>query len=118
MNEEIAYQEALDYLYSFVDYSLTRAFRYSPDKFDLGRMHDFVKQLGNPQESYPVIHVAGSKGKGSVFGSTLHQTILSERDQNNICTQKERVHILPQPFFICAMLFVRSFFIVGKNMIS
>ncbi len=60
-----AYQEALDYLYSFVDYSLTRNFRYAPEKFDLGRMVKFLELLGNPHKSYPVIHIAGTKGKGS-----------------------------------------------------
>jgi dihydrofolate synthase/folylpolyglutamate synthase len=59
------YQQALDYLYSFVDYSLTRAFRYSPEKFDLSRMAAFLELLGNPHLKYPVIHVAGTKGKGS-----------------------------------------------------
>ncbi len=67
MDETIAtqYQQALDYLYSFVDYSLTRAFRYSPEKFDLSRMAAFLERLGNPHLMYPVIHVAGTKGKGS-----------------------------------------------------
>jgi dihydrofolate synthase/folylpolyglutamate synthase len=62
---ETAYQQALDYLYSFVDYSLTRNLRYSPEKFDLGRMAEFMKLLGNPHRAFPVIHVAGTKGKGS-----------------------------------------------------
>jgi dihydrofolate synthase/folylpolyglutamate synthase len=66
MNVEQQYQAALEYLYSFVDYSLTRAFRYAPEKFDLGRMRDFMTDLGQPQESYPIIHVAGTKGKGSI----------------------------------------------------
>ena len=66
MNVEQEYQDALEYLYSFVDYSLTRAFRYAPEKFDLGRMRDFMAELGQPQESYPIIHVAGTKGKGSI----------------------------------------------------
>lgn len=66
MDTDLAYQEALDYLYTFVDYSLTRAFRYSPDKFDLKRMVEFTDFLDRPQEAYPVIHVAGTKGKGSV----------------------------------------------------
>jgi dihydrofolate synthase / folylpolyglutamate synthase len=60
-----AYQETLDYLYSFVDYSLTRSFRFTPDKFDLGRMGAFLALLGDPHKKYPVIHVAGTKGKGS-----------------------------------------------------
>jgi dihydrofolate synthase/folylpolyglutamate synthase len=70
----VAYQEALDYLYSFVDYSLTRSFRYTPDKFDLGRMVRFLQLLGDPHQSYQVIHVAGTKGKGStaaLIASTL-----------------------------------------------
>jgi dihydrofolate synthase/folylpolyglutamate synthase len=66
MNIEPEYQETLDYLYQFIDYSLVRNLRYSPEKFDLGRMLDFVAALGNPQSIYPVIHVAGTKGKGSV----------------------------------------------------
>jgi len=63
---ETAYQGALDYLYSFVDYSLTRAFQFTPEKFDLTRMYRLVERLGNPEKSYPVLHVAGTKGKGSV----------------------------------------------------
>jgi dihydrofolate synthase/folylpolyglutamate synthase len=60
------YQETLDYLYSYIDYSLQKTFRYSPEKFDLGRMRDFMAVLGNPQNEYRILHVAGTKGKGSV----------------------------------------------------
>ncbi|HNT55138.1 MAG TPA: folylpolyglutamate synthase/dihydrofolate synthase family protein [Anaerolineaceae bacterium] len=60
-----AYQQSLDYLYSFVDYSLTHNLRFSPEKFDLARMHDLMARLDNPHQQYPVIHVAGTKGKGS-----------------------------------------------------
>lgn len=63
--EAINYQQALDYLYSFVDYSLTRNFRNSPDKFDLGRMAALLDLLRQPHQAYPVIHIAGTKGKGS-----------------------------------------------------
>ncbi len=62
---ETAYQQALDYLYSFVDYSLTRNLRYSPEKFDLRRMAALMESLRSPHLDYPVIHVAGTKGKGS-----------------------------------------------------
>ncbi|MCK4978657.1 MAG: bifunctional folylpolyglutamate synthase/dihydrofolate synthase [Anaerolineales bacterium] len=66
MNTEDEYQATLEYLYSFVDYSLSRSFRNSPDKFDLGRMRDLMAALGNPEQKYPSIHIAGTKGKGSV----------------------------------------------------
>ena len=35
-------------------------------RFDLGRMRRLLATLGNPHVGYPVIHVAGTKGKGSV----------------------------------------------------
>ena len=66
VDEETAYQSALDYLYSFVDYSLTRAFLLTPDKFDLTRMFRLMERLGNPEKGYPILHIAGTKGKGSV----------------------------------------------------
>jgi hypothetical protein len=66
MGDNSRYQETLNYLYSFVDYSLTHSDRYSPENFDLGRMRAFVDRLGNPQSRYPIIHIAGTKGKGSV----------------------------------------------------
>ena len=59
------YQKTLDYLYSCVDYSLTRNLRNLPEKFNLERMRALMQRLGNPQDQYPVIHVAGTKGKGS-----------------------------------------------------
>ncbi len=66
MEIEPQYQETLDYLYSHIDYSLQKTFRYSPEKFDLDRMRDFMSALGNPEREYKILHVAGTKGKGSV----------------------------------------------------
>jgi dihydrofolate synthase / folylpolyglutamate synthase len=63
--DEKQYQEALDYLYSFIDFSLTRNLRYSEEKFDLSRMTKLMDLIDNPQNDYDVIHVAGTKGKGS-----------------------------------------------------
>jgi len=64
-NTEKKYQENLDYLYQFVDYSLTRNLQYSPEKFNLDHMRELAEALGNPQNAFPVIHIAGTKGKGS-----------------------------------------------------
>lgn len=63
---EIKYQEALDFLYSFIDYSLKRNFRNAAEKFNLDRMRNFMHYLSDPQLKYKIIHVAGTKGKGSV----------------------------------------------------
>ena len=76
MGVEEKYQEALDYLYKFIDYSLTRNLRNSEEKFNLDRMHKFMQLLDNPHKKYPVIHVAGTKGKGStsaLMAYALHE---------------------------------------------
>jgi len=66
MDTETAYNQALDYLYSFVDYSLKHASELAKADFNLGRMRALMAELGDPQQAYPTIHVAGTKGKGSV----------------------------------------------------
>ena len=63
---ETAYNSALDYLYSFVDYSLKHSSELAKADFNLGRMRALMAELHNPQDQYPIVHVAGTKGKGSV----------------------------------------------------
>ncbi|MBN2555315.1 MAG: bifunctional folylpolyglutamate synthase/dihydrofolate synthase [Anaerolineales bacterium] len=70
------YPDALEFLYSFVDYSTSRSYRYSPEVLDLGRVRDLLERLGNPHDSFCSVHVAGTKGKGSVsalISSSLKQ---------------------------------------------
>lgn len=66
MDIESSYNKALDYLYSFVDYSLKHSSELAKAEFNLDRMFALMEELGNPQSKYPIIHVAGTKGKGSV----------------------------------------------------
>ena len=66
MDIEAEYNKALDYLYSFVDYSLKQSSELAQAEFNLDRMYALMEELGNPQNMYPIIHVAGTKGKGSV----------------------------------------------------
>ncbi len=66
MNMLSNYQNALDYIYSFVDFSRTHQENLSPENFDLTRMDQFMDILGSPQNDFRSLHVAGSKGKGSV----------------------------------------------------
>lgn len=54
-------------LYSFIDYEkLSGTHTYGTDLSDMERFAASLNELGNPQFSYKTIHVAGSKGKGSV----------------------------------------------------
>ena len=72
---EASYAAALEYLYSFVDYSLKHSSELAKADFNLDRMRMLMAELGNPQDRYPTVHVAGTKGKGSVcafVASGLH----------------------------------------------
>ncbi len=66
MTDSHTFQDALDYLYSFADYSKKRTYRYSADVFDLQRVHELLHALGDPQDQFASFHIAGTKGKGSV----------------------------------------------------
>ncbi len=62
----LSYDEALDYLYSLINYEVQRPSRYTSDVVSLERPRALMAALGDPQERYPVVHVTGTKGKGSV----------------------------------------------------
>jgi dihydrofolate synthase/folylpolyglutamate synthase len=66
MSSDELYQDALNYIYGFIDNSLTHQANLSLADSDLSKMFELMKSLGNPQDQFPSIHVAGSKGKGSV----------------------------------------------------
>ena len=70
------YDQALEYLFSYVNYSLKHTDELARAEFNLDRMVDLVDMLGDPQEDFPIIHVAGTKGKGSTasfMASALEQ---------------------------------------------
>jgi dihydrofolate synthase / folylpolyglutamate synthase len=60
-----SYAKALRFLASLADYERQRIVRYNSQNFDLARMRLLLKKLGNPQEQFRSVHVAGTKGKGS-----------------------------------------------------
>ncbi len=60
-----SYQEALDYLYSFIDYETMPRPR-DAEHYDLRRMDELLERLGNPHLKARTVHIAGTKGKGSV----------------------------------------------------
>ena len=59
------YQQAIEYLTRRVNYERSPAGSYSRRNFKLDRMRWLLSLLGNPQKRIPVIHIAGTKGKGS-----------------------------------------------------
>lgn len=60
------YQAVLDYLYGFLNLETKRADRYHASKMDPNRPRLLLEYLGSPHNQYPTLHIAGTKGKGSV----------------------------------------------------
>ncbi|HEV3086691.1 MAG TPA: folylpolyglutamate synthase/dihydrofolate synthase family protein [Candidatus Elarobacter sp.] len=56
----MTFQSAQSYLLGLIN---ENASRRMPNRLD--RMHAFLEALGNPQDRYPTLHVAGTSGKGS-----------------------------------------------------
>ncbi|RMF51981.1 MAG: bifunctional folylpolyglutamate synthase/dihydrofolate synthase [Chloroflexota bacterium] len=71
----LSYSDALDYLYSLINYEVQRPERYAPEVVSLERPRALLAALGNPQERYPCLHLTGTKGKGSV--SAMCASVLS-----------------------------------------
>lgn len=62
---EEKFQESLDFIYSFVDFSMKRHVDDAHRFFKLDRMNQLMALMDTPQARYPSVHVAGTKGKGS-----------------------------------------------------
>ena len=61
-----SYQDALAYLYSFVDYERTGDWQYDGRAMNLDRVRGLLADLGDPHTRGQFIHIAGTNGKGSV----------------------------------------------------
>jgi dihydrofolate synthase/folylpolyglutamate synthase len=70
-----SYQAALSFLYGRIDYERATAMPYGSHALKLDRMRDLLDRLGNPQDRLPIVHVAGTKGKGST--SAMIAAVLS-----------------------------------------
>jgi dihydrofolate synthase/folylpolyglutamate synthase len=59
------YQDALDYIFSYVNYEKQARYAYDAMTFNLSRMEQLLERLGRPQDRFRCVHIAGTKGKGS-----------------------------------------------------
>lgn len=54
-----------EYLFGRINYERRTPRSRSEEAFDLGTMRRLAEGLGHPELTYPIVHVAGTKGKGS-----------------------------------------------------
>ncbi len=74
-NEVFDRDSALAYLYERINYERTPSVTYRANEFKLDRMRELLARLGNPHDRLKIVHVAGTKGKGST--STMIASVLS-----------------------------------------
>ena len=65
-----AYLDALHTIFGRVNFERQPRFDYSATTLNLERMRALLADLGNPQQHFHIVHVAGTKGKGSVCAFT------------------------------------------------
>jgi len=60
------YNQAEDYLNTFTNYEQIPGITYAPSDYTLKHVEELLARMGNPQSAATTIHIAGTKGKGSV----------------------------------------------------
>jgi len=60
------YSQAEEYLNSFTNYELIPGISYTQAGYSLRHVEELLNRMGNPQLAARTIHIAGTKGKGSV----------------------------------------------------
>jgi dihydrofolate synthase / folylpolyglutamate synthase len=106
------YAAALEFLLGRINYERVAVLPYGERQLKLDRMRTLLHRVGNPDAGLPIIHVAGTKGKGSTSAivaailhaagydvgvySSPHLERLEERFNVNgaICTQDELVALV------------------------
>jgi dihydrofolate synthase/folylpolyglutamate synthase len=98
----MTYPETITYLDSFINYEKKAAYPYK-ESFKLERIEEFLKVIDNPQDSLKCIHIAGTKGKGSVCAFCAY--ILKEAGYKvglytspHLSEVRERIRILNSKF--------------------
>jgi dihydrofolate synthase / folylpolyglutamate synthase len=96
---EFSYEEAIQFWFSCINYEQRIP---QPDELKLEPMRALLAQLGNPHEQLRIVHVAGSKGKGST--AAMLSAILQEAGYRvglftspHLCRVEERIQVDGQP---------------------
>lgn len=97
----VNYEAGIEFLNSRVNLEQIHASKVKPESFKLDRMHALVKELGDPHLAVPVVHIAGSKGKGSTC-AMLESSLRSSGYTTGLFTsphlldERERIQINSQ----------------------
>lgn len=63
--DQLDYRSALKYILGLTNYEKSLKELYSPGNVDLERVRVLLRRLGSPESGLKIVHIAGTKGKGS-----------------------------------------------------
>lgn len=96
------FEQAREYLHSFVDFERRGFRRHFADLVNLDTIRALLEGLGNPQERLAVLHLAGTKGKGST--AALAEAALREAGYRtglytspHLLSMRERIRLEGKP---------------------
>jgi dihydrofolate synthase / folylpolyglutamate synthase len=112
------YSQAEEYLNSFVNYEQIPGISYAQPGYSLGHVEELLNRMGNPQLAAKTIHIAGTKGKGSV-AAMIAQALSSSGYKTGLYTSphllnlRERISVdgslISEAEFAAAMAEVKPF---------
>jgi dihydrofolate synthase/folylpolyglutamate synthase len=112
------YSQAEKYLNSFTNYEQIPGITYAQPGYSLRHVEELLSRMGNPQLAARMIHIAGTKGKGSV-AAMIAQVLSSSGHKTGRYTSphlhnlRERITIdgslIPEAEFAAAMAQVKPF---------
>src|SRR5262249_5440975 len=95
------YEQALEFWFSRVNYE-TRGMPADSRELNLDRMRELLDRLGRPDERLRIVHIAGTKGKGST--AAMLATILQQAGRRtglftspHLSRVEERVQVDGEP---------------------
>jgi len=91
-------RNALEFLLSRIDYERVPANQYGSSTFKLQRMRALMAALGDPQDGFAIVHVAGTKGKGST--ATMVAGILSAAGHRTGLFTSPHLHAIEERLMI------------------
>ena len=96
------YRSALKYILGLTNYEKSLRELYSPGNVDLERVRDLLRRLGSPESGLGIVHIAGTKGKGST--AAMISSVLQKAGYRvglftspHLHTFRERVQINREP---------------------
>ena len=98
MKAQMNYRHAEAYILGFTDYEKTPGIAYTSANYDLRRMDELLRPLGNPHLGARTVHIAGTKGKGST-AAMIAQVLIAAGYRTGLFTSphlhtlRERVRV-------------------------